>query len=379
MTSAVASGAEALQIAPSTPRPFVEFLLVGGLTLVLFPLAWLAERTVGLDAAELAVGFTTFHAAYVLNDPHFSVTYLLFYRNARERAFASALAPAQRARYWFAGVLAPLALSAWTVWAIANGSARALGTLLELMFALVGWHYVKQGFGVLLVLAGRRGVRYAANERKILLFHALSGWAFAWANPAAPSREVEEKAVVYMALAHPRALELATGAAFVVSACLLAAMLVSKARRERRPPPVAPLVGFLASIWAWSVFSSADPLMLYVVPALHSLQYLYFVWLLRRNEAREAEAAPYFGRPIQQKLLALAAAAVALGVVQFHLAPSLLDFSRLLVPRGTASTLADLGPTPWFAGVYAVINIHHYLMDTVIWRRENPETRYLYR
>jgi hypothetical protein len=379
VTTAVASGAEALPLAPSTTRPFVEFFLVGGLTLVLFPLAWLAERSFGLDAAELAVGFTTFHAAYVLNDPHFSVTYLLFYRNVRARAFGSGLARAQRARYLFAGAVAPLALSAWTVFAITHGSARALGALIELMFALVGWHYVKQGFGVLLVLAARRGVRYGKTERKILLFHALSGWAFAWSNPSAPRREVEEKGIVYTALAHPRALEVVTGAAFAASACLLAGMLVQKARREQRAPPVAPLVAFLASIWAWSIFSSADPLMLYVVPALHSLQYLYFVWLLRRNEAREAEAAPYFGRPTQQKLLTLAVAAVGLGVVQFHLGPSLLDWSRLLVPRGAPLALADLGSTPWFAGLYAVINIHHYLMDTVIWRRENPETRYLYR
>lgn len=379
MTTAAVSGAEALPLEPSPTRPFVEFFLVGGLTLVLFPLAWLAERSFGLDAAELAVGFTTFHAAYVINDPHFSVTYLLFYRNARERAFGAAVAPVARARFLFAGVVAPLALTAWTFFAIANGSARALGALIELMFALVGWHYVKQGFGVLLVLAGRRGVRYGKNERAVLLFHALAGWAFAWANPSAPRREVEEKGVVYTALAHPRALELVTGAAFAASACLLAVMLVKKARRERRLPPAAPLVGFLASIWAWSLFSSADPLMLYVVPALHSLQYLYFVWLLRRNEAREAEAAPYFGRPTQQKLLTLAVAAVALGCVQFHLGPSLLDWSRLLVPTGAPRVLADLGPTPWFAGLYAVINIHHYLMDTVIWRRENPETRYLYR
>ena len=33
-----------------------------------------------LDVAELAVGFTFFHLAFIVNDPHFSVSYLLFYR-----------------------------------------------------------------------------------------------------------------------------------------------------------------------------------------------------------------------------------------------------------------------------------------------------------
>ena len=36
-----------------------------------------------------------------------------------------------------------------------------------------------------------------------------------------------------------------------------------------------------------------------------------------------------------------------------------------------------MGPTPYFAALYAVVNIHHFFMDTVIWRRENPRTRYL--
>jgi hypothetical protein len=374
----VASGAEALSTPAPAALPFVEFLLVGGCTLLLFPLAWLGERTLGLDAAELAVGFTTFHAAHLINDPHFSVTYLLFYRNARRRLFGRELAPAQRLRYLFAGVVAPLVLVAWAAVAMSLGSARALGWMIELMFALVGWHYAKQGFGMLLVLSGRRGVRYQATERRALLVHALAGAAFAWANPAAPAREVEEKGVVYTALAHPRALELATGALFASSALWLLVVLVRKGRRDGRVPPLGPLAGYLVTIWLWTVFTSVDPLMVYVIPALHSVQYLYFVWLLRRNEARDAEAPPHFGRPTKERLLLLALSALVLGLVQFHLMPSVFDWARLLVPGRSPASLAELGKTPWFACLFAVVNIHHYVMDTVIWRRENPETRYLY-
>ena len=62
---------------PGAPAPrarLVEFLLVGGATLVLFPLAWLFRSAAGLDTSELAVGFLAFHAAHVINDPHFAVT-----------------------------------------------------------------------------------------------------------------------------------------------------------------------------------------------------------------------------------------------------------------------------------------------------------------
>ena len=30
--------------------------------------------------------------------------------------------------------------------------------------------------------------------------------------------------------------------------------------------------------------------------------------------------------------------------------------------------------TPYFAAIYVVVNLHHYLMDMVLWRRENPTT-----
>ena len=56
-------------------------------------------------------------------------------------------------------------------------------------------------------------------------------------------------------------------------------------------------------------------------------------------------------------------------------APSALD--DFLVPRRWRYT--DLGPTPYFAALFAVVNIHHYFMDFVIWRKDNPRTRYLLR
>ena len=82
-----------------------EFLLVGGLTPILFVVSLFLRRTLGLDAADYAVGFTMFYGAYVVNDPHFAVTYLLFYRDARGRAFGDAFGGWQRVRYVVAGVV----------------------------------------------------------------------------------------------------------------------------------------------------------------------------------------------------------------------------------------------------------------------------------
>jgi hypothetical protein len=363
---------------PRTPvraRAAAEFLLVGGVTPFLFPLSWWLRKAFGLDAPEFAFGFLTFHAAFVINDPHFSVTYCLFYRNFASRLRDGSLDPWQRARYLAAGVVAPVALAAWAVAALATKSAVALGLLIQLMFLLVGWHYVKQGFGVMLVLSARRGVRFDARERMAILAHCLAGWAYAWASPADPGTEVEEKGVVFTTIMRPVWLERLTHAVFLATACALLWVLVQKVRREGRLPLLTPLTALLASIWVWSIYSSIDPLVVYVIPALHSVQYLYFVWLLRASEAREREGPPWFEKAASVRLGTLAVSALALGWVFFHGAPTALD--DLLVPRHPRASDAGLGPTPYFAALYTFVNIHHFAMDSVIWRRDNPETRYL--
>jgi hypothetical protein len=359
--------------APSRPHRVLEFLAVGGLTPFLFPLSWLLRRALGLDDAQLAVGFTFFYAAYVINDPHFAVTYLLFYRDAKNRALGDAFPRALRIRYLFAGFVVPIALFAWGLGAVLLRSPRTLGLMIQLMFLTVGWHYVKQGFGVMTVLAAWRGVRFLPRERWAILAHCFAGWAYAWASPFDPGREVEEKGVIYRTIAHPHGLERVTLVIFLATIVPLGYVLVAKWRREGRLPILTPLIALLSSIWAWSIYSNIDPLVVYVVPALHSVQYLYFVWLLRRNQGREREGPPWFETSAKTRIGILAVSAVGLGILLFHVGPTALD--DFFVPKKYAFT--DLGPTPYFAALYALVNIHHYFMDNVIWRRENPEMRYL--
>jgi hypothetical protein len=373
----VGSAEQPLPLEPASSRGWKgrlsEFLLVGGLTPFLFPLSWWLRKKLGLDAAEYAVGFTMFHAAFLINDPHFAVTYFLFYKDGRARAFGSVFDRAQRARYLVAGLVVPLIMLVWAVTALATKSATALGYLIQVMFLLVGWHYVKQGFGVLAVLGARRGVRFSGAERLAILAHCFAGWAYAWASPADPGTEVEEKGVVYTTVAHSRGLEHVTHVVFLATIVPLIWVLVRKWRREGRLPIFTPLVALLCTVWAWTIYSSIDPLVRYVIPALHSVQYLYFVRLLRWNEAREREGPPWFERSATVRIGTLAASALGLGWLLFHLAPAALDGA--LVSRREASTA--LGPTPYFAAIFAFVNIHHYFMDHVIWRRDNPDTQYL--
>ncbi|MDB4975241.1 MAG: hypothetical protein JWN48_3582 [Myxococcaceae bacterium] len=352
----------------------LELLLVGGSTPLLLLGSWWLRASHSFSAAELVVGGLFFYAAYLINDPHFAVTYVLFYRDARARAFGSVFPPAQRLRYLCAGLVAPLLLLGWALYALSARSVLALGSLFQLMFLLVGFHYVKQGFGVLTVLASRRGVRFQRAERRVLLAHCYAGWAYAWASPADLGTRTEQKGLVYSTFAHPVGLERATWWLFVATVPALVGMLFLKRRREGPLPLCTPLLAFLCSIWSWTIFSSFDPLVRYAIPALHSVQYLYLVWLLQGSEAREREGPPWFAASATTRLSMLALTALLLGWLLFHGAPAALD--GLFVARGGPASA--LGPTPYFAALFAFVNLHHYLMDMVIWRRDNPLTRYLH-
>jgi hypothetical protein len=378
VTSAVATLVTGAPAAPRVRRlaSVTEFLLVGGTTPFLFPIAWLARRLLGMDSAELAIGFLAFHGAHVINDPHFSVTYLLFYRDVRRRAAAAYWGSAQRARYLVAGFVVPAVLVIWAACALAAHSANALGWLIQVMFALVGWHYVRQGFGVLTVLSARSGTPLGAIERRIYSFHAFAAWAYAWASPADPGTEMEERGVVYRSLAHGPSLEMATFVVFVASAVAVAWVLARGRRSRGRFPPLAPLAGYLAAIWSWTVYSRVEPLVVYVIPALHSVQYLYFVGLLKSGEASSREGRPFAANGTGLRLALFGLSAIGLAWVLFHGAPELLD--AVLFPR--RARLVDpgnLGVAPCVAAFFVCVNIHHYFMDWVIWRRENPHTSFL--
>jgi hypothetical protein len=74
------------------------------------------------------------------------------------------------------------------------------------------------------------------------------------------------------------------------------------------------------------------------------------------------------------RLLTLAISALMIGWLAFRGGPELLDGTLVL---SDPELRGGLGPTPYLAAIGTFVNIHHYFMDNVIWRRDNPETRFL--
>ena len=155
---AIASGhAEPLTSALSGALPM---LLIGGASLILLALMSVSLRP---EAPATSIGWWVFSLSFVVNFPHFLVSYQMLYVDFRERIFKDL-------RFFWAGVLAPLLLIGVLLAGFAINNPRILGLLASSMYFFVGWHYVKQIFGGISVSNAMIQFYYNKVERTLLRF-----------------------------------------------------------------------------------------------------------------------------------------------------------------------------------------------------------------
>ena len=110
------------------------------------------------------------------------------------------------------------------------------------------------------------------------------------------------------------------------------------------------------------------------IPAFHALPYLLFPWRYQLNmvasEVGPSAATPEvkMSRPALMRFAKFVAWGLVLGWVGFMGLPSL--FHAGLSPDPTL-----FGPAVFVFIFVMWINIHHYFIDNVIWRRDNEDVR----
>jgi hypothetical protein len=370
-------------LATSTPRaaaadqrhlvgPLVDFLCLGGISLVLFPIAVLVPH----DWSP-TVAVATMLVANLVNHPHFAHSYQIFYRGLFAKLRDETLPRELRARYVFAGFIAPLALAGFLGAGLAMQDLALLGLGANAMAFLVGWHYVKQGYGILMVDAVLKRRFFQPGEKKILLVNAYVVWLMSWMTVNALLSERNLWGIEYVLLGIPWPLVWAGWAA--AGATSLAVLAMLRARLARKDGVAwTGVLAYVVSIYLWLAFVRLDPVWLLVVPALHSLQYLVVVWRFETNRARAAADAmepsgiPILGRILrakyQARLAGFAVLGIVLGFLLFWGIPVALD-TIIKFPQETGRAFVFL------FSFWVFVNVHHYFTDNVIWRSQNPETR----
>lgn len=348
---------------------WVDFLALGGGSVLV--LGALAAFYPAGDEARAGLAFTMLVLAHFVNHPHFAHSYQLFYKGFVRKAFSPE--STLRHRYMFAGIMVPAILVTFFVSGVALGNPPMLGLTVNLMFFLVGWHYAKQGYGILMLDAGYKGTGFSAKERRHLLWNTHIAWPTYWliANNALAAKSYW--GLPYVVFDVPDPLLITVSAAAAVSAVIVMRDLFL-IWRSGRTLPVNGLVAYVASVYLWLMIAREDPLLILVVPVFHSVQYMCVVWRYQLNveterlRERAGAAEPAWYRTAAAGLARYVLIAGLLGLVGFWGAPLVMD-----TVGGYDS--AVFGGTLFLFMGWTGINIHHYFIDAVIWRRENTDMR----
>jgi hypothetical protein len=353
--------------------PIVDFLCLGGGSLLLFPILFL------LPEVEYRAQTATLMllVAHLVNHPHFAHSYQIFYRGYGEKAFKASLGRGMQVRYLLAGLVAPSVLVALLAYGVIAVDVQLLGYCANLMALTVGWHYTKQGYGMLMVDAALKR-RYLDNRsKKVLLINSYVVWLAAWVSFNVAASKFDLWGLAYYSFDLPRPLLLVTNLAAVASSAAAVWVLVDEWRRKRTIP-FNGAIAYGVSLYLWLMFVHVDPLWALVVPALHSLQYLVVVWRFQLNyETAQLASEAYrkgslvkaiFGPKPGAQLAVFVVFGSMLGFMGFWGLPFL---ATMTVPYDQQALSGQL-----FLFVFWIfINVHHYFLDNVMWRRENPDTR----
>jgi hypothetical protein len=359
---------------PGTPSPrnaiispWVDFLCCGGLSILavagFFVYAFIAPESElfsrGLDNRDILL-FGTW-----INAPHFMASYRLLYRTRT-----------QITQHTWASIYAPLILLIVIIYALLTPSQGprsvefANSTVVELFVMtatiLLAWHYTGQAWGMTASFAYLAGIRMETTERRMIRSgcYSLLVWHILWACLMLPNEPpLSHSDLIIVSIVRDQAPLLEMIYHVWTAVVLLTIPLgiygfVRLYRRTGKRPPLACLSPWTA-IYLWYALIWAYPGVFAVLQIFHALQYLLFPIRVEINQYSAKKDRTEIKRAIRG--IAYYLILVGVGYVVFFL-PQLAYF------WGDKQQMLA-------AMVFGFVNIHHYVIDGVIWKLRNPEVR----
>lgn len=334
-----------------------DILAIGGLSLFMYVVIRMLFKP---EAPDSTVAMFVFNCSFLINFPHFLVSYQLLYGDFRSEI-------TKKFRFFWAAVIAPAIIGGILIAGFVMHSERTLGYVVNSMYFFVGWHYVKQIFGCVIVTNAMNQFFYNSTERLALKTNLISLWAISFLSPNMLPAAYEQMGIKYASLELPNwTLQVAFNA-LIVSGIFVIYTHLQKYIREGKLPTPASVIS-VATIYVWFIPAMSHPVFAHMIPMFHSLQYLLFVYAFRSNKAKAAAgdmSTPTGRTNYLMGLWGYLALSIVLGALAFKLVPEFLDTQQI----------SSLGPMPavFFATIF--INIHHYFIDNVIWRGDNEQMR----
>lgn len=355
--------------------PGIDFLTVGGLSYIFILFIQFYPLPIVLNYT-IAIGL-----AYIINDPHFLSSYQLFYSNFREKLSGRHFSRFMHVRFLFAGFAVPALILAYFAYSLATNNPQLLFFSANIMLFLVGWHYTKQSYGMLITLSVFKQVYYNERAKKILLWNTYFVWFATWIYMNHAISEMNFFGINLSFFSFPQPVLYTALALCMLSGALSLYVLLQHFAKTGQIS-INGLIGY-STAYIWLFFRWSEPSTYILIPMFHSLQYLPFILRYKINESAFSGLGKE-GEDIMEHtkeharytpeflVLRFVLFALFLGFLSFHALPSLFD---TIVPYNTV-----LYGNGLFLFLFAIfINIHHYFIDNVLWRKENKDiSKYLF-
>jgi uncharacterized membrane protein YhdT len=371
---------------PALTTRFLDFWLLGGASLVVWFVMVALDGLRASPAVEqhfTNLTATTLSLALILNYPHFLFSYKLAY--GRGGTFVLT--------HWWSLIAVPLALIALFAvayqyfdvrvdqvpWILGASNAVAewgvnqqvlagprVGDVLftaafNLMLLTIGWHYTKQVFGCMMVYAHLDGYAMTRSQRDLTKWALLSIWGLAFVDTNVRGDFRAFAGFSYSSLDLPDvALPVAGALVAAGFALVLHKVFYANYRSTGRRPGVNMVVPFVALYVWWLPSTRQEDFYFLLVPLFHSLQYLAFVYKVEHTRLRGQAHREIRGT-------VLIAGIVLAGWLAFEFVPTAVD--------ERPATFDTWGVFFFVIAAMLFINIHHYFIDSVVWRLKDPHVR----
>ena len=336
---------------PAMLSPLADALCVGGASILvaLIVLAFDIRLPPRYTPAMVVTNF-------LINAPHFLVTYRLLYGSRRRRLEHRGVA-----------VFMPLLLLLYMIFALVvyPQNPMILGAMVGAGAVLLAWHYTGQAWGMMASFGFIQGLGFETLERRLVRanLYVLLSWHVIWAvvmeRKLFEPMGAPEGALLLSPAAAASLYHWATVVALASSGFGIAG-LARLAWRRRRLPTLRMLLPWVA-IHLWYVLLYREPASLFWVQNAHALQYLVFPLRVEMNQTLGEERR---ARRLRAHLLVYYLVTVGLGLLVMQ-----------LIPEGAEIALGLRGVVPLQFAVVSFVNVHHYYIDNVIWKIRNPVVR----
>lgn len=322
-------------------HPFVDFACMGGLSLVALVGCWWAFGSVlNYTAALVSV-----YLAWVINWPHFSATnHRLFRRGTNLRD------------YPLTAFAIPVVVLAGAVASFAE-PAEIAPYFLKVFLLWSPYHFSGQNVGLSLLYAKRAGFEFKNWERRALAYFTFSTFLATTLQGETSGGASSYYQVALPSLHLPREFGSAGWYLLYASAAVCVFAIVRRLFKRERFFPLITLVPPLAQ-FTWFVVGWRVPSFYYFVPMFHSLQYLLVAWAMHLSE-RAREVKPTRGFAWRQSIQ-WASINILGGAALFWGLPQLAVWRGIALPLATGVLIA-------------AVQIHHFIVDGVIWKLRNPK------